>query len=277
MDARRRSPFRATTMNLPNPISRRVLIPTAVVLAMLAARMPAAGQAAERVTVRGQLLDRVDGHPLTAAKVAIPALRVAVYTDARGGFVLPPMPAGTYDVEMERLGYRAVRANMTLEKDDSVVVRLTPEPLALDELKVFGTSLMTRTERSTVSARSFDVRMFDTYSGGNTLAFLGDYAGIHAMPCGRTSPGYNCATIRGLPEAVGVWIDGQPSMFGLEELRTIPAQEIFHINVYMGGALVEVITREYAREEAHHRIQHPLPPFLTMRAVQHQGSIQSQQ
>jgi hypothetical protein len=264
-------------MNLRNVKFHKGLIAAAVLLAMAAAAAPAAGQGAERVTVRGRLLDRADGHPLTAAKVTIAARSVTVYTDASGGFVLPPMPPGAYDVQMERLGYRAIRANLTLEKDDSVVVRLTPEPLALDELKVFGSSLLTRTERSTVSARSFDVRMFDTYSGGNVLAFLGDYAGIHAMPCGESAPGSNCATIRGLPESVGVWIDGQPSMFGLDELRTIPAQEIFHINVYMGGTLVEVITRDYAREEAHHRIQHPLPPFITMRAVQYQGTVQSQQ
>ncbi|HSU15983.1 carboxypeptidase regulatory-like domain-containing protein [Longimicrobium sp.] len=264
-------------MNLHKTMFRKGLIAAAMLLPSIVLAAPAAGQRAERVIVRGQLLDRADGHPLTAARVAIPTRNVAVYTDSSGGFVLPPMPAGTYDVEMERLGYHAIRANLTLEKDDSVVVRLAPEPLALEELKVFGNSLLTRTERSTVSARSFDARMFDTYSGGNTLAFLGDYAGIHAMPCTATAPGSNCATIRGLPESVGVWIDGQPSMFGLEELRTIPAQEIFHINVYMGGALVEVITREYAREEAHHRIKHPLPPFITMRAVQLQGRIQSQQ
>ncbi|MBV9109774.1 MAG: carboxypeptidase-like regulatory domain-containing protein, partial [Gemmatimonadetes bacterium] len=108
---------------------------------------PARAQRAENVTVRGQLLDRANGHPLVAGKISIPTRHVSVYTDANGGFVLPAMPAGTYDVEIERLGYHAVRANVTLEKDDSVVVRLTPEPLALDELVVFGKSLLTRTER----------------------------------------------------------------------------------------------------------------------------------
>jgi hypothetical protein len=200
-----------------------------------------------------------------------------VYTGANGGFVLPAMPAGTYDVEIERLGYHAVRANMTLEKDDSVVVRLTPEPLALDELVVFGKSLLTRTERSPVSARSFDRSLLQTYSGGNALQFLSDNAGIHTMPCGPSSVSDDCATVRGMPEVVGVWIDGVPSTMGMEELRVMPAQEIFHINVYQGGALIEVITVDYARKEAHHQIRHPLPPFSMMKSVQYQGRIGSGQ
>ncbi|HEX8907108.1 MAG TPA: carboxypeptidase regulatory-like domain-containing protein [Longimicrobiaceae bacterium] len=262
-------------MHRRKPISRNLMAVAAPLLLSLALIAPAAGQEAERVTVRGQLLDRTNGHPLVGGKVAIPSRRVAVYSRDDGGFVLPAMPVGTYDVEIQRLGYRAVRANMTLEKDDSVVVRLTPEPLALDELVVFGQSLLTRTERAPVSARSFDAKMFATYSGGNTLQFLADNAGLHTMPCNPSDMANSCATVRGLPEAVGVWIDGVPSTMGLEGLRTIPAQEIFHINVYQGGALVEVITVDYAREESHHRIRHPLPPFTAMKAVQYQGQIQN--
>jgi carboxypeptidase family protein len=264
-------------MHLPKSFTRnRLTILSAVVLALACANQ-AAAQRAENVTIRGQLLDRANGHPLAAAKVAVPARHVTVYTDSAGGFVLPPMPAGTYDVELGRLGYRAVRANLTLEKDDSVVVRLTPEPLALEELVVFAKSLLTRTERASVSARSFDQTMFDTFSGGNTLAFLEEYANLYARPCSAGSASSNCAMVRGLPESVGVWIDGLPSTMGLEELRTIPAQEIFHINVYQGGALVEVITRDYARQEAHHTVRHPLPPLTTMMAVQYQGKIGSMQ
>ena len=243
-----------------------------LVLAMMTVA-PAAAQRPENVIIRGQLLDRSNGHPLPAARVAIPSRRIVVYTDAHGGFVLPPLRAGTYDVEMERLGYHAIRANLTLEKDDSVVVRLTPEPVALDALVVFGNSLLTRTERSSVSARAFDLKMFDTFAGGSTLAFLEEYAHLYPRPCGAGTVSSNCAMVRGLPEYVGVWIDGLPSTMGLEELRIIPAQEIFHINVYQGGALVEVITKDYARQEAHHTVRHPLPPFTTMRAVQYQGRI----
>ncbi|HEX6746308.1 MAG TPA: carboxypeptidase-like regulatory domain-containing protein [Longimicrobium sp.] len=258
-----------------NHISRKLLITLLPVLSVIAGAVPAKAQGAERVVVRGQLLDRANGHPLAAARVAIPSRRIVVYTDAQGGFVLPAIPPGTYDVEMERLGYRAVRANLTLEKDDSVVVRLAPEPVMLDELVVFGNSLLARTERASVSARSFDVKMFDTFSGGNALAFLEEYAQLHPMPCSSTTASADCATVRGLPEYVGVWIDGLPSTMGLEELRIMPAQEIFHINVYQGGTMVEVITKDYARQEAHHVIKHPLPPFTTMRAVQYQGLIQT--
>ena len=47
------------------------------------------------------------------------------------------------------------------------------------------------------------------------------------------------------------------------------------MNVYQGGALVEVVTKEYAREEAHHRVRHPLLTYSAMRAFQYQGRIQS--
>ncbi|HEX8244538.1 MAG TPA: carboxypeptidase-like regulatory domain-containing protein [Longimicrobium sp.] len=240
---------------------------------MFVCALPVGAQGAERVVIRGQLLDRKDGHPLPAARVAIPSQHVQVYTDARGGFQLPPIAPGTYDVEMDRLGYKAIRANLTLEKDDSVVVRLTPEPVTLDALVVFGHSLLTRTEHASVGARAFDLKMFDTFSGGSTLAFLEQYANLYPRPCSSSTLSANCAMVRGLPEFVGVWIDGLPSTMGLEELRTIPAQEIFHINVYQGGALVEVITKDYARQEARHAVRHPLPPFTTMRAVQYQGQI----
>lgn len=252
----------------------RLAGPLALALA-LGVAAPARAQRVENVTVRGQLLDRTNGHPLAAGKISIPARHVAVYTGAEGGFVLPAIPPGSYDVEIERLGYRSVRANMTLEKDDSVVVRLTPEPVALNELVVFGKRLLTRTERAPVSARSFDRSLLQTYSGGNTLDFLADNAGLRAMGCGPNALSQDCAVVRGMPEVVGVWIDGLPSTVGLEELRTIPPQEIFHINVYQGGALIEVITVDYARREAHHQVQHPLPPFSMMKSVQYQGQVRS--
>ena len=57
--------------------------------------------------------------------------------------------------------------------------------------------------------------------------------------------GTGCAIVRGRVEHLMVYIDEQPSIAGLDELRGMPLQEIHRIEVLEGGAHVRVYTKHF--------------------------------
>jgi len=122
----------------------------AIVLSLLAlCAAPAAAQ--ERGSVAGKVSDRRSGHALAFASVTVVEAKRGGLTDSEGQFVVSGVPAGTYEVRVQFLGYKA-------ESRSGVVVvggRSTPVNFSLEEVVVTQVKAVEVTaERRLVEARS---------------------------------------------------------------------------------------------------------------------------
>ena len=88
----------------------------------------------------GRVMDGLKKQPLAGVNVAVPAARTGAITDEQGRYVIVNIPAGTYEVKFNLLGYRAVTvqnvivsADNTTNVDDVVVLEA---PVAMEEIVV---------------------------------------------------------------------------------------------------------------------------------------------
>ena len=106
------------------------------------------------------------GQPLPAVQVAIAALNTGVLGQQNGTFTIQNVPAGTYQLTAQRLGYRSVTSDVTVTNGGTATVNFTlvQEALALDALVVTGTpggtqrraigNVVTQVQAADVTARS---------------------------------------------------------------------------------------------------------------------------
>ena len=92
--------------------------------------LPVAAQ--DHGSIAGKVSDRKSGHALAFASVSVVEAKRGVLTDSEGQFLISGIPAGTYEVKVQFLGYRA-------ESRTGVVVsggKTVPVNFALDEIVV---------------------------------------------------------------------------------------------------------------------------------------------
>ena len=119
-------------------------------------------QATGTAMVRGRVAE-ISGRPLDAVQVLVPGTTRVVRTDARGVYRLGGLPAGTYTVRAQMLGFGAQSRSVTLGVTDTVVVdfELRPAALALDAVVVTGTAAESRKKEvgnamAAISAREIE-------------------------------------------------------------------------------------------------------------------------
>ncbi len=86
----------------------------------------------------GRVLDPKK-QPLTGANLAIPAARLGAVTDADGRYVIIGIPAGTYEVKVNLLGYGPVAVqdvHVSADNTTALDVTLTEAPLLMKEVVV---------------------------------------------------------------------------------------------------------------------------------------------
>jgi hypothetical protein len=219
-----------------------------------------------------RVVDAETGAPVAAARLAVHG-RGTVYAGRDGRFELPALARGAYDLDVSQIGYYEQRLRIGVVRDDSLVFRLAPQPVLLEELKVYASRLAQRAERASVAARAYGDERLKVAASGSILDFLRTDGGLLVVPCDAGQGYARCATVRGIPEPVIVYVDGLPSLGGLDELGEIPVGEVFHVNVYGGGEQVEVFTRRYSALESHKGVQHLRTPASMPRGIRWQGTI----
>ena len=113
---------------------------TLVLLASLAAWRGAAGQDSIAVpstfTLTGRIVDALNERPVISAVVKLPELQRYVFSDVNGRFTIREFPAGTWEVVVEMLGYHTLEGSFTVAEGNGLVLRLNPDPVALEGLRV---------------------------------------------------------------------------------------------------------------------------------------------
>ncbi len=122
--------------------SHPAVLPLAALLGfVLVLLAPAVGHAASAAgAVSGTVSNSATGNLLEGARVAVPALGVAVLTDNTGLYVLPNLPAGSHELVVTYIGLDPVRANVTVAEGQraSRNFDLTTGIYQLQEFRVTG-------------------------------------------------------------------------------------------------------------------------------------------
>ena len=97
------------------------------------------GVGAQQVT--GRVVDQQTGEPIAAVQVFIPGAGIGALSQQNGRYLLLNVPAGTYTLSAQRIGYREQTAEITVAAGATVVrdFALSEEALGLDEIIVTGT------------------------------------------------------------------------------------------------------------------------------------------
>lgn len=115
---------------------------------------------AQNGTLAGVVTDAQSGTTLTGATIFIPSLDRGAATDIDGEFQVTDIPAGTYTVRINFIGYRQSQEEVTINAGETtnLSIQLRFDRLGLEEVIVTGTAGETRQREmgTTVSRVSMD-------------------------------------------------------------------------------------------------------------------------
>lgn len=231
----------------------RVAVAASVAVALVAilpsgralAQDSAGGADAATFTLDGQIVDAVNGAPVVAALVKVPALRRVVTSDLNGRFRLADFPEGTWDIVVEQLGYHTLAGSVTVAEGNGLNLRMDPDPVALDEIRAGGLTYKTRLRRrrNATPARSYALEgeaLWTTYHE-NVWDLVARREGFHFQ--GYSNYGCPLATIYGVPRIVDLYVDDRAVRIGIfEEYK--PA-DFAMVEVYSYGAMIKAYTQPY--------------------------------
>ena len=147
-------------------------------------------------TLTGQIVDALNEAPVVSAVIKVPELRRYVFSNTNGRFRFPEFPEGTWNIVVEMLGYHALDGSITVAEGNGLLLRLNPDPIALEGLRVRtrAEGLLDRRRRrypfrvTTISARTL------------ADAVIGDPAAIFRR--NANAPVVGCA------DRLGQWVSG---------------------------------------------------------------------
>jgi outer membrane receptor protein involved in Fe transport len=92
--------------------------------------------------IAGIVTDVASGTPLSEVQVDIPTLSLGSLSRANGRFAILNVPAGTYELRAQRIGYSTATQSVTVTAGGTVEVnfQLETQALGLDEIVVTGTA-----------------------------------------------------------------------------------------------------------------------------------------
>lgn len=216
---------------------------------LLLAAGPLAAQESDRDrSLTGRVLDARTDAPIRGAFVGLAPAEEGVFTDSLGYFDLPVFETGAYTLVAEQLGYSDGRVSVSAEgTDDPVMIRIEPDPVALEELEVV-TDRFTRERRSYAGSVVHFDRDHMLSQPGQT-AFDVARQRVNLRPCRGGGDDEWCTVSRGRVVPVRVYVDEIPVAFdGLNWLRDYDAREIYLMEIYSFGRVIRVLTR-WAVEE----------------------------
>ena len=170
----------------------------ALALPLLAvAASPGDAAAQQRVgTLTGVVTNQDTGQPLSDAYVAIANTRFSTLTNAQGRFLIPGIPAGTYTVIVQNLGFAEVRRNnVRIEADGTTNLEIAMEPsvLPLQELVVTGVSDPVAGVKLPFTVSRVNTEQLQVPTTSSALASMqGKVAGAHIIQAsGKPGSGVN--------------------------------------------------------------------------------------
>lgn len=200
-------------------------------------------QQTNRSSLKGHVLDGQTDEHLPGVTISIEGTQMATTTDESGHFALENIPAGTYIIATQYIGYSPLKQEVTIERSSTknVSLYIEPENQLLGEVMITASARNLNRQMSPVVVNQLTAKTFEA-TNSNSLS-----QGLNYMPGLRVETNcQNCGTqevrINGLEGQYSqMLIDGQPvfsslsTMYGLEQL---PTNMIEQVEVVRGGGSV---------------------------------------
>ncbi|MDR0786832.1 MAG: SusC/RagA family TonB-linked outer membrane protein [Gemmatimonadota bacterium] len=218
-----------------------------VTAALLTGGIPAVGFAQTGV-ISGTVVDSGNGQPIPTAQVYLQGTSRNALTSATGTFTLTGVPAGTYTIVAQRIGYQqstqggvVVGATGTA----SVTVRMAPAALALQAVVATGLIDPVEGVRSPISVAKVSAETMPVVAAGNAVQNIqGRVAGVQ-MNRGSGEPGSSTSIVLRTPTSLrgggaplivvdGVVLSSTPT--GVASTSAIDGLDIESMEVIRGAA-----------------------------------------
>jgi len=249
---------------LPFPgIMKRILsLAAALPLLGLPAAPARAQQMEPRILVTGTVADSVSGNPVFGVAIATTTTPDHTASDSTGAFTLS-IPAGTTMVTFTGRGFQRMAQIVSGAENVALGrVALLPDAIALAPLEATVSLLDQRVHAYTGSTRVFDTSILNHAGAGDLLEFMRQRMGMRRTGCNTLNPasGGTCYRVRGSPFRPRVFVD-EVQVSGMDRLELYRPEDVGRVEVFSGGAMVRVYTRDYLEMMARTNAQPvPLPP-----------------
>ena len=101
-------------------------------------------------SLSGTVTDSASHQTIPGAIVYIPQLKLGATTDAKGNYKITPLPNGTYEVEVEILGYATITKQVTIKGDVIRNFAMAVSSSSTKEVVITALGNVTNTQRSPV-------------------------------------------------------------------------------------------------------------------------------
>lgn len=165
---------------------------TAVAFSLLVASSPAFAQGAGRIV--GTVTDTASTRPLVSAQVSVMGTRFHATTDEAGQYTFSSVPAGTYTVEVRRIGYtRATRVAVSVTDGGTATANfsLAMAPLSLAAVVTTGVVDPTSGTRVPFTVGRVDAEQAPIPATNAIETIQGKVAGVTVVPAGQAGSGTN--------------------------------------------------------------------------------------
>ena len=195
----------------------------------------AAAQDVPTFTLTGRILDALNEAPVVSAVIKVPELRRYSFSDVNGRFSFPDFPEGTWDIVVEMLGYHTLDGSVAVAEGNGLLLRLNPDPVALE-----GLAVRTRSERLLSQRRlriPYRVTTISTETFANSInpdptAIFRRNSRSYILPCPESAADAHeqmtpsCFWRRGGPAKITVFLDEGRLESGMVELAMLPKEDI---------------------------------------------------
>ncbi len=220
----------------------------------LVAPTRAAAQDVPTFNLTGQILDALNDAPVISAVIKVPELRRYAFSDVSGRFSFPDFPQGTWDIVVEMLGYHTLDGSISVVEGNGLLLRLNPDPVALEELRV-----RTRSERLLSDRRRripYRVTTISTGAFANSIspdptAIFRRNSRSYILPCSETAEDAgeqmapSCFWRRGRTAKITVFLDEGRLESGMVELAMFPKEDIHSMDWIPEMGELRIYTRHF--------------------------------
>ena len=229
-------------------------------------------------TLLGKVVHAETGEPIQGAFVSLDWDDTGYLTHDDGSFALPVWPRGEYRVTVELLGYADLEVPVLGPDTEPFVLRLSPDPILLEELIVQVNRLERRRKRVPYSVAFADQNELRSAPIGDVVDWIEGRYGIPTTFCGSDGLGaarqasffadqsQDCVLRRGRWVRPTVYLDEMPMIGGLEQLRTFSPQDLHSIEIFDRGTHIRAYTPRFMELVAEgRRFIAPVIPELLIR------------
>jgi len=146
-------------------------------------------------SLSGLVTDSATSQPIPGAVVYFPQLKIGSTTDTKGNYKISDIPVGTYQVQVEMLGYATVSKQITIKRDFHLDFSLGISTSSTEEVVITAFGNVTSTKRSPIPVTIVSHEMLSQGSATNVVDAIALQPGLSEI---TTGPGISKPEINGL-------------------------------------------------------------------------------